>query len=743
MNIQRDPVYVEITKKVLPRYRRLSNNRFDNVTVNGVALDATSIVLKEDLLGLDLLSDPDADRILYWNNSNDTLEWLAPGDHVEISGGQINHLAPGTPSTLSVTSAHYITGINKDIYGHVTGFTESPLPISTLGTDGQIPYMNAGGTDFIYTNSPTVDSNGYFITNNLIKVGNVWDLTNAAPTDGYVLTANGTTESEWRKAVVSVSITGGNVTGTGSYDAITGTLTISNLTAPTTSGSVGTLAQVLNQGRVGNKGTITGTFDTPTDAVFSIPETSYIYTTIGGGYLRRLIGMNNSTEVISIGQTGTALIDSIQLLAGNGGIVELYSAGLQTLVATANGGVQLPQNNANAPNGAGRFSAYVLQSTYWYNHTSDSYMYLAESGNTIQVRGIISFGNNGSSANDFKVTGNIGDQGRVISVSTDNAFTSSGGIQVYLNDYANYRGQYFWDTAAIGILNDQGNWSYRGYNGGAQIYAASNAVIAQFSSTEIYMPNNAKLRWTDGSDNGYLEFRSNWGSSGTAQFLGTTNRFMIDTVSSLVFRVANGSGTVAFNVDTVNIRVGVASASPSYTLDVGGDVRSTTGYFRRDSSDYIQINTDDIGLYVNGTEQTRVDSSGIIYARQNIIGYSSALSDPKLKYNADSFDAVTILKQTKGYKFQWKDTHKWDFGFMANEAHPWLVNEVVGGLEKSGYTDYLTVHYQGYVPILTEGWNNHEIRLTDLETKEQQQDREIESLRSENEELKRRLDELS
>ena len=197
MNIQRDPVYVEITKKVLPRYRRLSNNRFDTVTVNGVALDATSIVVQEDLLGLDLLSDPDADRILYWNNSNDTLEWLAPGDHMEISGGQINHLAPGTPSTLSVTSAHYITGIDKDIYGHVTGFTESPLPsenlsisgdsgtgtvdlssetlnvqgsgdISTsvsgqtiaisssgssvsLGTDGQIPYMNAGGTDFIYT----------------------------------------------------------------------------------------------------------------------------------------------------------------------------------------------------------------------------------------------------------------------------------------------------------------------------------------------------------------------------------------------------------------------------------------------------------------------------------------------------------------------------------------------------------------------------------------------------------------
>jgi len=40
-------------------------------------------------LGLELLADPNADRVLYWNNTNNTLEWLTLPADMTISGGTL------------------------------------------------------------------------------------------------------------------------------------------------------------------------------------------------------------------------------------------------------------------------------------------------------------------------------------------------------------------------------------------------------------------------------------------------------------------------------------------------------------------------------------------------------------------------------------------------------------------------------------------------------------------------------
>jgi hypothetical protein len=154
MNIQRDPVYVEITKRILPQYRRLSNHRFNTITINGVDLSADNIATKDDLLGLDLLSDPDADRILYWNNTTNTLEWLEPGDQIEINSGQIDHGAVGSLSSINATSGSYVSGVQIDANGHVGGLVETVLPTESLAIAGD------SGSDSVDLASETLTVSG-------------------------------------------------------------------------------------------------------------------------------------------------------------------------------------------------------------------------------------------------------------------------------------------------------------------------------------------------------------------------------------------------------------------------------------------------------------------------------------------------------------------------------------------------------------------------------------------------------
>jgi hypothetical protein len=64
--------------------------------------------------------------------------------------------------------------------------------------------------------------------------------------------------------------------------------------------------------------------DTRTDVGLVIPENDFIYTADGSDYLRKLIGKNN--DVITIGESGTSLIDGINLSPGTtGGYVQILN----------------------------------------------------------------------------------------------------------------------------------------------------------------------------------------------------------------------------------------------------------------------------------------------------------------------------------------------------------------------------------------------------------------------------------
>jgi len=71
-------------------------------------------------------------------------------------------------------------------------------------------------------------------------------------------------------------------------------------------------------------GTYAADIDTKTDVAIVIAENDYIYTADTSSYLRKLIG--KSGDIIKIGETGTSLIDGIDLMPGTtGGYVQVFN----------------------------------------------------------------------------------------------------------------------------------------------------------------------------------------------------------------------------------------------------------------------------------------------------------------------------------------------------------------------------------------------------------------------------------
>lgn len=102
----------------------------------GLALVGTTFSLSH--LGLQSLTDPNADRIFFWDDSAGTSAWLSLGTNLAISG-----------TTLNATN-NYVTGVTFNTADGVLTFTRSGLANLTVDLDGR--YLQS------YTEVDTLDS---------------------------------------------------------------------------------------------------------------------------------------------------------------------------------------------------------------------------------------------------------------------------------------------------------------------------------------------------------------------------------------------------------------------------------------------------------------------------------------------------------------------------------------------------------------------------------------------------------
>jgi hypothetical protein len=141
--------------------------------------------------------------------------------------------------------------------------------------------------------------------------------------------------------------------------------------------------------------------------------------------------------------------------------------------------------------------------------------------------------------------------------------------------------------------------------------------------------------------------------------------------------------------------VGIATASPSYKLDVVGDSRITSGSLG-------------VGVAPNATD-------GRIDASNDIVAYST--SDQRLKENVTPIEnALEKVKTLTGVEFDWKEEtahvhgyHGHDVGIIAQDVQAVLPEAV-----RTNDSGYLSVRYEKMIALLIEGMKEQQNQIDEL-----------------------------
>lgn len=125
-----------------------------------------------------------------------------------------------------------------------------------------------------------------------------------------------------------------------------------------------------------------------------------------------------------------------------------------------------------------------------------------------------------------------------------------------------------------------------------------------------------------------------------------------------------------------------------------------------------------VGGTITYEDVTNVDSVGVITARSGIVvtGVVTATtfnstSDIKLKNNVTTVDnALEVVNQLRGVRFDWKESGVGDYGVIAQE-----LEEVLPELVSQG--DPKTVNYNGIIGVLIESIKELSEKVKSLEDK--------------------------
>jgi hypothetical protein len=155
-----------------------------------------------------------------------------------------------------------------------------------------------------------------------------------------------------------------------------------------------------------------------------------------------------------------------------------------------------------------------------------------------------------------------------------------------------------------------------------------------------------------------------------------------------------------FYVDAGNNRIGIKDSTPSYTLDINGEAR-TTGEV-----------TIDKGLGVGTAGTTTV---GLIRATNDVVAFYS--SDKRLKDNLVKLgNPLDKVSQLNGYEFDWilkegiHENEGHDVGVIAQE-----VEKILPEIVQTRDNGYKAVKYEKIVPLLIESIKELTQRVEELE----------------------------
>ena len=157
----------------------------------------------------------------------------------------------------------------------------------------------------------------------------------------------------------------------------------------------------------------------------------------------------------------------------------------------------------------------------------------------------------------------------------------------------------------------------------------------------------------------------------------------------------------------------------TFSLKTDMRINSNTDVYTGNSNDYIHYDTD-VGMrfYTNQAEDMRLTDGGDLHVDGNIIGYSTTISDQRLKGNINKIDnALDKVMQINGYTFTYNHDGKQSAGVIAQEVEnimPSAVQSTNLVFNEDNNVEFKTVQYDQLTGLLIEAIKDLKAEIEEL-----------------------------
>ena len=284
------------------------------------------------------------------------------------------------------------------------------------------------------------------------------------------------------------------------------------------------------------------------------------------------------------------------------------------------------------------------------------------------------------------------------------------------------------ESIALGGTNNASEPNFRYLDDGdTGMFLASTGVTA-FSSggTQVMtIPTgtgtNGQVLTTNGSGSASWTTVSSGGGGGLVTSLTTTGT---SGAASLSAGGVLNIPTYADNDTTYSAGTGLDLSSTTFSIE--SDLRGDVDYVGHGTSDYIDMSAaNNLKVILAGTEAFRVVNGGDIHAAQDVVAFSTTISDVRLKEDIETIESASKkVSQLRGVEYTWKKGGRKgqrEIGLIAQEVEeviPSIVREhklpLVEGLDDSSAA-YKTVDYEKLVALLIESNKEQQEIISQLE----------------------------